>query len=133
MRDYCDLEPVDHYTERLVRGRKPHKCCETGRAIAGGEWHWLIKMKFEGRWDTYRQSWAAYRLARALNYDPMAGMQCWIPFCGLFEEADNYNISREEWEAVCAGIVTRGPVGDEAERVAAMGVEMPQVMEVARA
>lgn len=131
MRDSCDLETWDAYEESLVRARKPHVCCETRRTIGRGELYWRCKGFIRGDgWQTFAQSWAAYRLARAINLDG-GGDACWIPFGGLLEEVLQTDaVTREEWAAVCRGEITRQPVGDEAERLAAMGVPLPPVVEV---
>lgn len=133
MRDICDLEPWSFYAERLVRARRAYRCCETDREIQPGEWHWVCRGHADDRWETFRQSWAAYRLARALNYDGNTGVSnnghtCWIPFGGLqCEVTESEVVSWEEWQAVCRGVVTRDPVGDEARVVAARGAPMPTV------
>lgn len=128
MRDSCDLEPWQFYHERLVRSRRQHRCCETGAVIPRGTRHWRCVGKCAGEpVQEWRQSWAAYRLARALNYTDEGGLACWIPFGGLHEEG---GIADREWGAVCRGEITRPPVGDELERLAKWGVEAPPVAAV---
>lgn len=128
MRDWCDIGGgMEAYTERLVVARKEHRCCETGAVIRSGTHYWLCKGLYDGRWWTYHQSWAAYRLARSLNFEASAEHACWIPFCGLHAEEE---IDRAEWEAVCRGEITRPPVGDEEARLREWGVPLPPVVEV---
>jgi hypothetical protein len=132
MRDSCDLEPAQVYNEELVVARRPHRCCETRRMIQPGERYWRISMLSDGRWWRYAQSWAAYRLARALNHNE-GGTACWIPFGGLHAEidhADEYDDAdglRAEWELVREGIITREPVGDEPDYLTRRGIDPPPV------
>lgn len=48
-----DGESAECYSERLVRARKLHKCCECGDEIAPGETYQRITGMREGDWFTF--------------------------------------------------------------------------------
>jgi len=59
----CSIDPYDYdcpdvFNERMIKARKPHKCCECGAVIQVGDRHELV----EGLWDG---SWSRYRTCRA--------------------------------------------------------------------
>jgi hypothetical protein len=45
---------TDFHSSRTVKARKPHKCCECGRAICVGESHQYVSGKCEGWFFTER-------------------------------------------------------------------------------
>lgn len=109
---YCD-NPAKFYDEKLVKARKPHKCCETKREIQPGERYWRIR----GMWEdddkpsTFCQSEAAYHFARFLNGvgTPREYQEECIPFGGVAEHVRDMDDpdTTAEWERVCRGEVTR--------------------------
>lgn len=109
MSNYCESPPA-FYSERRVKARKPHKCCETGRVIQPGEMYWSICGKWDGDLCSFAQSEAAYHFARWCNHvgDPTKEEEC-ISFgeiCVHVRECDDPEITAE-WERVCRGEITR--------------------------
>ena len=45
---------TEFHSSRTVKARKPHKCCECGRAIGVGELHEYVSAKCEGSFFTER-------------------------------------------------------------------------------
>jgi len=102
----------EFYEEKRCIARKPHVCCETGRTIRPGEIYWRCTGVWEGDFSQFKQSEAAYHFARWVNgvreggdyrrYDP----ETCSPFGHIAADLhdDSY---REEWNAVCAGVLTR--------------------------
>lgn len=107
MGHYCEVQ-CDFYSERRVRARKQHKCCETGRVIEVGEFYWRCVGSWEGEFGSFAQSEAAYHYARYANsIDPDSSC---IGFGGIYESfvADSFDDEvLEEWEKVKRGIITR--------------------------
>lgn len=49
-----DAENPEFFTEKLVKARKSHKCCECNREIRPGEQHERSTGKWDGEIDTFR-------------------------------------------------------------------------------
>jgi len=49
-----DYPQPDFYSEKVVTGRKDHRCCECGTEISKGEKHESVSGKWEGEMNTYR-------------------------------------------------------------------------------
>lgn len=53
--DACDLGVVaECFSEKMVKARKEHKCCECGETIKKGETHEVASALWDGDWGTYR-------------------------------------------------------------------------------
>lgn len=53
MIDHGDMDPRGFSHTRMVRARRPHRCCECSRTIMPGEVYERTKALYEGRFDTY--------------------------------------------------------------------------------
>ena len=49
-----DDEQAQFFYERMIVGKKDHKCCECHKIIKKGVEHRLTTMKFEGEWSKDR-------------------------------------------------------------------------------
>jgi len=81
---WCDItDGPSLYRERLVKARKPQKCCESNRVISPGEMYWRITGLWDNDFLSFTQSQAAYIMCRYINRH-LLGV-CAIPFGGLRE------------------------------------------------
>ena len=107
-----NCEP-EFYAEHHRRARKEHKCCETGRMIQPGEMYWICVGVWDGYFQQFKQSEAAYHFCRFINGIPEKGTarartfdpdSC-APFGHIRDDLpDDY---LPEWREVCRGKVTR--------------------------
>jgi len=51
---YCDYDLPEFFSETVRTAKKPHRCCECGRAIAVGEKYENVTGKWEGDFSTYK-------------------------------------------------------------------------------
>jgi hypothetical protein len=49
-----DYDTPELYHEKIVKGRKDHRCYECSKTIEKGEYHHCIKGKWEGCFNEYR-------------------------------------------------------------------------------
>jgi len=82
---WCDdvTDSPSLYRERLVKARKPQKCCEANRVIPPGEMYWRITVLWDNDFLSFTQSQAAYTMCRYINRHFPGG--CAISFGGLRE------------------------------------------------
>ena len=91
----------EFYSQKIVKGRKDHKCCECGCQIQRGTEHECVNGKWEGSMDTYRTCTQCVKLR-----DRLADGDC-FQFTGLgdtlsygdYDECDDVKAFRKRCDA----------------------------------
>ena len=79
---YCDENPPEFHSKKIVTGRKPHKCVECLRAIETGEQHEYAVGKWDGCFDQIRTCMECVSLRTELN------PECYV-YGGLIDEVSD--------------------------------------------
>lgn len=108
MGTWCEVT-CDFYSERRLKARKQHTCCETGRIIQPGEHYWRCVGSWEGQFESFAQSEAAWHFSRW--YNRLDSESPCVGFRGIHDDMRNTRDAEdpiwEEWEKVKRGIITR--------------------------
>jgi hypothetical protein len=87
--DYGDGEPAEFFTTKVVKARKPHKCCECRRPISAGSHYRKETGKFDGEIFSFETCMVCDELKRCLSCDgPPPAFEC------LWEEIVDYVFPR---------------------------------------
>ena len=111
----------DGYTEfaqdRVVKGRKTHKCGECRGSIAAGEDYYFHSGKFDGEFFTHKLCRrCAYDRTRVVEHELAEGCdweESWPPFGGLVEHLCDSGLGQTRIEEVPASF----RVGDEPRKI----------------
>jgi len=70
----CDGDPPEFYDVNIVKGRKPHQCCECLAVILPGEFQQVASGKWEGDFAVFRTCMKCVELRELLV---ARGLECW--------------------------------------------------------
>jgi hypothetical protein len=81
-----DYEPWDFYDQRIVKARKPHKCCECYREIAAGSEYECITGKCDGYIDRYKTCLDCMNIRRGLACGAVGLTMLWDEIAQVFDQ-----------------------------------------------
>lgn len=84
-----DYEPWEFYSDRTIKARKEHKCCECNRPITKGTEYQYISGKCDGYFSDYHTCLDCKNIRSGLSCGPVGLSMLWDEIEEVFDQFKN--------------------------------------------